>query len=100
MQTQREQEARGIRASGEKVAREIRAGADKEQRIIVAEAKKKSEILRGEGDAKATKLYNDAFGNDRGFFDFYRSLQAMRKGPDGSVDQLCRPSPGRVFPLL
>ena len=42
MQTQREQEARGIRAEGDKKAREIRADADKQQRVIVAEAKKKS----------------------------------------------------------
>ena len=97
MQTQREQEARGIRASGGKVAREIRAGADKEQRIIVAQAKKTSEILRGEGDAKATKLYNDAFGNDRDFFDFYRSLQAMRKGLTGQSTSYVGPAQGEFF---
>ena len=84
MQTQREQEARGIRASGGKVARELRAGADKEQRIIVAQAKK-------------TKLYNDAFGNDRDFFDFYRSLQAMRKGLTGQSTSYVGPAQGEFF---
>ena len=74
MQTQREQEARGIRASGEKsrgkfVRAPIRSSG------LSSRRKAKVEILPGEGDAKATKLYNDAFGNDRGFpgAHFYRS---------------------------
>ena len=97
MQTQREQEARRIRAVGDKTAREIRADADKQQRVIVAEAKKKSEILRGEGDAVATKLYNDAFGQDRNFFDFYRSLQAMRKGLTGDTTSYVGPPKGEFY---
>ncbi len=97
MQTQREQEARGIRAEGDKKAREIRADADKQQRVIVAEANKKSEILRGEGDAVATRLYNRAFGNDRDFFDFYRSLQAMRKGLTGESTSYVGPPRGEFY---
>lgn len=97
MQTQREQEARRIRAEGDKKAREIRADADKQQRVIVAQAKKKSEILRGEGDAIATKLYNDAFGRDRDFFDFYRSLQAMRKGLTGDNTRYVGPPQGEFY---
>ncbi len=97
MQTQREQEARGIRAEGDKKAREIRADADKQQRVIVAEANKTSEILRGEGDAVATKLYNRAFGNDRDFFDFYRSLQAMRKGLTGESTSYVGPPRGEFY---
>lgn len=97
MQTQREQEARCIRAEGDKKAREIRADADKQQRVIVAEAKKTSEILRGEGDAIATKLYNDAFGRDRDFFDFYRSLQAMRTGLTGDTTSYVGPPQGEFY---
>jgi membrane protease subunit HflC len=52
--------------------------------VVLAEARKKSEILRGEGDAEATRIYNEAFGRDPGFFDFYRSLQAMRTGLGGN----------------
>ena len=97
MQTQREQEARRIRAEGDRKAREIRADADKQQRVIVAEAKKTSEILRGEGDAVATKLYNDAFGRDRDFFDFYRSLQAMRTGLTGDSTSYVGPPKGEFY---
>ena len=97
MQTQREQEARRIRAEGDRKAREIRADADKQQRVIVAEAKKTSEILRGEGDVIATKLYNDAFGRDRDFFDFYRSLQAMRTGLTGDSTSYVGPPKGEFY---
>lgn len=79
MQTQREQEARKIRAEGDKESRRIRADADKKQRVILAEARKTAEIVRGEGDAQAQKLYNNAYSADKGFFDFWRSMQAMQK---------------------
>lgn len=97
MQTQREQEARRIRANGDRRAREIRADADKQQRVIVAEAKKTSEIVRGEGDAIAAKLYNEAFGQDRAFFDFYRSLQAMRLGLSGESTSYVGPPKGEFY---
>ena len=80
MRTQRAQEARKIRAEGEREARQMRADADKQKVVVLAEARRQSEILRGEGDAKATTIYNDAFGRDPAFFDFYRSLQAMQAG--------------------
>ena len=83
MRTQRAQEARKIRAEGEREARELRAEADKQRVVTLAEARKQGQILRGEGDGEATKIYNDAFGKDPKFFDFYRSLQAMKTGLSG-----------------
>jgi membrane protease subunit HflC len=84
MRTQRAQEAAGIRAEGDREAREKRAEADKEQVVALSEARRQAEILRGQGDAEATKVYNEAFGQDPAFFDFYRSLQAMRDGLGGN----------------
>jgi membrane protease subunit HflC len=83
MRTQRAQEAAGIRADGEREARERRAEADKQQVVTLAEARRQAEILRGEGDAEATRIYNEAFGQDPSFFDFYRSMQAMQDGLRG-----------------
>lgn len=83
MRTQRAQEARKIRAEGEREARELRAEADKQRVVTLAEARKQGEILRGQGDAEATQIYNEAFGKDPKFFDFYRSLQAMETGLTG-----------------
>ena len=77
MQTQRGQEARKIRAEGDKESRRIHADADLQERIIIAEAKKQAEITQGQGDAEAQHIYNDAYGKDPKFFDFWRSMQAM-----------------------
>lgn len=77
MQAQRGQEARKIRAEGDKESRRIHADADKQERIIIAEAKKQAEITQGQGDAEAQRIYNEAYGKDQKFFDFWRSLQAM-----------------------
>ncbi|MBQ4874541.1 MAG: protease modulator HflC [Rickettsiaceae bacterium H1] len=79
MQTEREKEAKEIRAKGVEEAKIIMARADKEARIIIAKSEKKAKILKGEGDAKATKIFNDAFGIDENFFNFYRHMQAYRK---------------------
>lgn len=84
MRTQRAQEAAQFRAEGEAEARAKRAEADKQRIEVLADARRKAEIMRGEGDAEATRIYNEAFGRDPEFFDFYRSLQAMRTGLNGN----------------
>jgi membrane protease subunit HflC len=97
MKTQREQEARRIRAEGGKEAQVVRAEADKQQRVIVAEARKLSEILRGEGDAQSTKIYAQAYGRDAEFFDFWRSMQALRRGLPGNTTALVGSPQGAFF---
>jgi len=78
MQTEREREAKELRAQGAELAQRIRARADRERRVIIAEAEKEGEIIRGEGDAQAVRIFADAFGQDIDFFSFYRSMQAYR----------------------
>jgi len=78
MQTEREREAKEYRAKGAEEAQKIRSRANKDRTVLIAEAKKKSEILRGEGDAKAVKIFADAFGRDKEFFEFYRSMQVYK----------------------
>ena len=51
MQTEREREAKELRAQGAELAQRIRARADRERRVIIAEAQKEGAIIRGEGDA-------------------------------------------------
>lgn len=97
MQTQREQEARKFRAEGQRDANFLRAEADKQARVLLAEAQKRGEILRGEADAEATKIYANAYGRDAGFFDFYRSLQALRRGLDGETTRYVGPADGDFF---
>ncbi|MDF3072987.1 MAG: protein HflC [Alphaproteobacteria bacterium] len=79
MQTQREQEARQIRAEGGEESQRIRANADREVIVVQSEARKQAEVARGEGDGQAIKIYADAFGRDPKFFAFYRSMEAYRQ---------------------
>lgn len=79
MQTEREREAKELRAQGEELAVRIRSRADRERRVIIAEAEKEAQILRGEGDGQAVEIFADAFGRDVEFFTFYRSMQAYRE---------------------
>ena len=79
MQTEREKEAKEIRAKGAQEAQKIRAEADKQKTIIEAEAKKDADIVRGKAEAEANKIYASSFGKDPEFADFYRSMQAYQK---------------------
>jgi membrane protease subunit HflC len=84
MQTERQREAAGIRASGDEEAQRIRSTADKEVTIIRADATRKSDILRGEGEAERNRILGEAFGRDQEFFEFYRSLKAYEASMTGN----------------
>jgi len=79
MRAERERIAKRYRAEGEERAREIRAGADREREVILATAYETSQKLSGEGDAQATTIYAQAFGQDPEFYAFTRRLQAYEK---------------------
>lgn len=79
MQTEREKEAKEIRAEGEQAAQEIRSKADKLRREIISNAVKESHKIRGRGYAEATRIYNEVFRVDAEFFNFYRSMNAYSK---------------------
>lgn len=78
MQTDREREAKEIRAEGDEMAQKIRANADKERIIIISEAKKKAQKIMGEGDASANRIYAKSYSKDPDFFEFYRTMQAYK----------------------
>jgi membrane protease subunit HflC len=79
MQAERERQAKQYRAEGAEEAQKIRSEAEKEREIILAEAYKESEELRGGGDAKAFRIYADAYRQDPKFFEFTRSMEAYKK---------------------
>ncbi len=78
MRSERERIAKKYRSEGAEEATKIRAETDKEKVILVAEAYKKEQETRGNGDARATKIYADAFNKDRDFYAFMRSMQAYK----------------------
>jgi membrane protease subunit HflC len=79
MQAERQRIALRYRAEGEEKGREIRARADKEKEIILAKAYQESQGLRGTGDAQATAVTGQAFGQDAGFYGFVRRLETYEK---------------------
>lgn len=87
MQTEREREARELRAQGAELGQRIRARAERERSVLLAEAQRDAEILRGEGDAEAVRIFAEAFGRDPAFFSFYRSMQAYQNALNADTTQ-------------
>lgn len=83
MRAEREVIARDKRFEGVKKAEETRAKATLQETEILSEAERQSRVIRGEGDAIAAKLYADAFGKDKEFFSFIRSLKAYEQSFTG-----------------
>ena len=78
MNAERRRQAKLYRSQGEEESLKIRSDADRERVEIIAEAKKINEETRGVADAKATKIYADAYQKDTDFFKFLRSHDVYR----------------------
>ena len=78
MEQERSMVAKQLRARGAEAAERVRADADRQRQIILANANRDAQQIRGLGDATATAVYADAFGQDREFYRLYRSLGAYR----------------------
>jgi membrane protease subunit HflC len=78
MNAERRRQAKLYRSQGDEAALTIRSDADRERAEIIAESKKINEETRGLADAKATKIYADAYQKDSDFFKFLRSHDVYR----------------------
>jgi modulator of FtsH protease HflC len=78
MKSERQREAKELRAQGSEWAQEIEARADRERTVILSEAQRAATLTRGEGDAEATGTLADAFSKDPQFYSMYRSLQTYK----------------------
>ena len=88
MQAERERVARELRATGAAEAERIRAEADRQREVTVAHALREAEKTRGVGDAAATRIYAQAFGQEPQFAAFLRSLEAYRHSIGRTGDTL------------
>lgn len=79
MESERTGVAWSFRARGAEMAERKRADADREREVILGNAYRDAEIKRGEGDATSAEIYAKAYGQDKDFFAFYRSLSAYRQ---------------------
>ena len=78
MNSERSRIAAQYRSEGEGEAIKIRSNTDRQVAIIKSEAFRKAEEMRGAGDSEAARIYNEAYGKDPGFFEFYNMLQVYR----------------------
>ncbi|PPB80277.1 protease FtsH subunit HflC [Albidovulum inexpectatum] len=79
MRAEREREAADEIARGNEAAQRVRAQADRTRVELVSEAQREAEIIRGEADARRNAIFAEAYGADRDFFEFYRSLEAYSR---------------------
>lgn len=79
MKSERQREAKELRAQGAEWAQQIQSKADKEKSAILSEAQRTAKISRGQADAQANQILSDAFGHDPQFYRLYRSLQTYRQ---------------------
>ncbi|RMD91659.1 MAG: protease modulator HflC [Alphaproteobacteria bacterium] len=76
MRAEREREAADEVARGNEAAQRVRAQADRSVVEITSKAQRDAEVIRGEADAERNRIFAEAYGEDREFFEFYRSLTA------------------------
>ena len=84
MIAEREREATDERARGREAAQRVTALADRTYEEILSEANRDARIIEGEADAERNKIFAEAYGKDREFFEFYRSLAAYEEALKGN----------------
>ena len=78
MEAERKRVANELRSTGGAEGEKIRADADRQREVTVANAYREAQKIKGQGDSQAARIYNEAFGRDPQFAQFYRSLDAYK----------------------
>ena len=91
MQTERQQEAAEFRGKGQEISRGIRAEAEKTVTVLLSEATRDAEINRGIGDACRNRIFASAYGLDKDFFAFYRSMMSYENSLDDETTIVLSP---------
>jgi len=79
MKSERQREAKELRAQGFEWAQQIQAKADRDRTVLLSEVQRQSAITHGEADADANRILSAAFSKDPEFYKLYRSLQTYRQ---------------------
>jgi membrane protease subunit HflC len=79
MISERKKVAAEFRSEGEGEKADILGQMDKELKSITSEAYRQAEEIRGKADAEAAAIYAAAYGKDREFYAFVRTLESYRK---------------------
>ena len=100
MEAERKRVANELRSTGFAEGEKIRADADRQREVIVSEAFRQAQKIKGEGDAAAARAYNESFGRDPAFAQFYRSLEAYRASFASRNDVLVMDPSSEFFKAL
>ena len=100
MESERKRVANELRSTGAADGEKIRADADRQRQVIIAEAYRDAQRIQGEGDAKASAIYAQAFGQNPEFYNFYRSLEAYRNSFRNKGDVLVVEPTSEFFKYL
>ncbi|MDR1693510.1 MAG: protease modulator HflC, partial [Oscillospiraceae bacterium] len=84
MNTERQRIAMQHRSEGEEESLKIRSDTDREAVTITSKAQRDAEVVRGDGDSEAARIYNEAYGANPDFFEFYNLLETYRATVGGS----------------
>ena len=76
---------------GSRQAQQILAEAQKTKDITIANAQKQSELIKAEGDSEQNRIYAEAYSVDVNFFEFYRSMEALRNGFGSNTSYVLSP---------
>jgi modulator of FtsH protease HflC len=79
MKSERQREAKELRAQGFEWAQQIQSKAERDRTVILSEAQREAKITRGQADATASRMLATAFETDAQFYRLYRSLQTYRQ---------------------
>ena len=75
---ERNQVAQAYRSLGEGKKAEGMGKLENEKRTIQSEAYRKSEEIKGEADAKAARIYAEAYNKDPEFYNFWKSMESYK----------------------
>jgi membrane protease subunit HflC len=99
MKSERVRMSMKYRSEGEEEGLKIRATSEKTRSSILAEAYIRAQKHRGEGEAAAARIYAESLGRGPSFYQFTRSLDAMKKAVDKDTT-LVLPVDAELFRLL
>ncbi len=99
MRAERRGEAERLRAQGEKLAQAIISGADVKAKETIAQGKEEAGKIRAGMQTKVAQIYEEATKLDPEFFEFWRSLRALKQilGPKATI---ILPTNWNIFQVL
>ncbi len=100
MEAERKRVANELRSTGAAEGEKIRADADRQREVTIANAYRDAQKIKGEGDAQAASVYNESFGRDAQFAQFYRSLDAYKASFNKKSDVMVLDPSSEFFKVM